>query len=131
MSLKSVKILAFSGSQRHGSYNGALLRAAVELAPPDVEIEICSLADLPIYNGDVEAAGMPQPVQRFKERIRASDALLIATPEYNFSMPGLLKNALDWASRPPARTAAAQPAAPTWPTHRRSPPSPAEPPTTT
>lgn len=98
-----MQILGIGGSLRKGSYNMALLRAARELAPSTVTITIYEgLGDIPIYNADVEAQGIPQPVQRFKEAIRAADALLIATPEYNYNIPGMLKNAIDWASRPPA-----------------------------
>jgi chromate reductase len=98
---ESIHVVGFSGSLRAGSYNTALLRAAVELAPPDMNTEIVSLADIPLYNADVEAQGMPAAVQTFRERLAAADALLIATPEYNYSVPGVLKNAIDWASRGP------------------------------
>jgi chromate reductase, NAD(P)H dehydrogenase (quinone) len=94
-------VLGFAGSLRKGSYNGAVLRAAVELAPPDVRLETFDLRGIPLYDGDVEAAGLPEAVQRFRARIAAADALLIVTPEYNYSMAGVLKNAIDWASRPP------------------------------
>jgi chromate reductase, NAD(P)H dehydrogenase (quinone) len=96
-----LSVLGFAGSLRKGSYNGAVLRAAVELAPPDVRIETFDLHGIPLYDGDVEAAGLPEAVQRFRARIAAADALLIVTPEYNYSMAGVLKNAIDWASRPP------------------------------
>jgi chromate reductase len=97
----SIHAVGFSGSLRAGSYNSALLRAAVELAPAAMHIETVSLADIPLYNADVEAQGMPASVQTFRERLAAADALLIATPEYNYSVPGVLKNAIDWASRGP------------------------------
>lgn len=97
----ALNVVGFAGSLRRGSYNRALLRAAVELAPESMEIDILDLAPLPFYNADVEAEGDPEPVRSFKERIRAADGLLIATPEYNFGIPGVLKNAIDWASRPP------------------------------
>ncbi len=93
-------ILGLSGSLRKGSYNSGLLRAAQQVLPAGVILEIFDLASIPLYNGDVEAAGFPEPVREFKARILAADALLIATPEYNYSIPGVLKNALDWASRP-------------------------------
>ena len=96
-----VHILGFSGSLRRGSFNTALLRAAFQLLPPDATLETFDLAPIPLYNADVEAAGFPEPVVRFKQRITAADALLIATPEYNYSISGVLKNAIDWASRPP------------------------------
>lgn len=97
---RPVHVLGFSGSLRRGSLNTALLRAASELLPDGMTLEIHDLAAIPLYNGDVEASGVPAPVQAFKERIAAADALLIATPEYNYSISGVLKNALDWASRP-------------------------------
>ncbi len=96
-----MKILGIAGSLREGSYNRALLRAARELAPPGVELVEHDLRGLPFYDGDVEAAGDPEPVVALKDAIRAADALLIATPEYNRGVPGGLKNAIDWASRPP------------------------------
>jgi chromate reductase len=99
----TVTILGIAGSLRRASYNRGLLRAAVELAPADARIEVFDLADVPLYNGDVEAQGDPEPVHRLKEAILAVDALLIATPENNYSIPGVLKNALDWASRAPQR----------------------------
>ena len=96
-----MNVLGISGSLRSGSLNTALLRAARQLAPEDMEIEIVRLHDIPPYDGDVEAAGDPEPVRAFKQAIADADALLIATPEYNRGIPGVLKNAIDWASRPP------------------------------
>lgn len=96
-----VQVLGFAGSLRSGSYNRALLRAAQELAPETMQLQVFDLAPIPLYNMDVEAQGDPAPIAEFKAAIRAADALLIATPEYNYSIPGVLKNALDWASRPP------------------------------
>jgi len=96
----SIHVLGFAGSLRKGSYNRAILRAATELLPAGMSLEIFDLLPIPLYNADVEAIGEPEPVQEFKARITAADALLIATPEYNYSIPGVLKNALDWASRP-------------------------------
>ena len=93
------KILGFAGSLRKGSYNKALLRAAMELLPRDVELEIFDLEGIPPFNQDLEQQP-PAKVKEFKTKIRAADALLVATPEYNYSMPGVLKNAIDWASRP-------------------------------
>ena len=95
-----MRILGIAGSLRSGSHNRALIRAARELAHPGVEIVEFDLRGLPFYDGDVEAAGDPEPVAAFKDAIRAADALLIATPEYNHGIPGVLKNAIDWASRP-------------------------------
>ena len=96
-----MKILGIAGSLREASYNRALLRAARELLPEGVELVEHDISGLPFYDGDLEAAGDPAPVTAFKQAIRAADALLIATPEYNRGIPGVLKNAIDWASRPP------------------------------
>jgi chromate reductase len=98
---RPLKVLGFAGSLRKGSYNRALLRAAVEVAPEPMRIETYDLAAVPLYNGDVEAAGDPDGVRAFKDMIRAADALLMVTPEYNHGVPGVMKNAIDWASRPP------------------------------
>lgn len=97
----ALRVLGFAGSLRAGSYNRALLRAAVELAPEGLTIDVFDLKDIPLYNGDVEAQGDPAPVAAFKQAIRGADAMLIACPEYNHGTPGVLKNAIDWASRPP------------------------------
>ena len=94
-----VKILGFVGSLRKGSYNKALMRAAVELAPEDAKIEVFNLDGIPPFNQDLERQP-PQIVKEFKAKIRNADAVLIASPEYNYSIPGVLKNAIDWASRP-------------------------------
>ena len=96
-----MRILGIAGSLREGSYNRSLLRAAREVLPEGVELVECEIGGLPFYDGDVEAAGDPEAVIRFKQAIRDADALLIATPEYNRGVPGVLKNAVDWASRPP------------------------------
>jgi len=96
---KQSKILAFAGSLRKGSFNKALVRAAVEVAPASVEIEVFDLEGIPPFNQDLENAP-PEKVKEFKAKISNADALLIATPEYNYSIPGVLKNALDCASRP-------------------------------
>jgi len=93
-------ILGIPGSLRKGSFNRGLLRAAQQVAPDGVEIEIYDIGEIPLYNGDVEAQGIPSPIHDFAEKIRAADALLISTPEYNYSIPGVLKNAIDWVSRP-------------------------------
>jgi chromate reductase len=97
----TVRVLGFAGSLRAGSYNKALLRAAAELLPEGMTLEIFDIAPIPLYNDDVRALGFPPSVAEFRARIAAADALLIAAPEYNFSIPGVLKNAIDWASRPP------------------------------
>ncbi len=94
-------VCGIAGSLRRGSYNRALLRAACELAPDGVEIRIFDrMGEIPPFNQDVEAEGDPEPVQALKQAIGEADALLIATPEYNHGVPGVLKNAIDWASRP-------------------------------
>jgi chromate reductase, NAD(P)H dehydrogenase (quinone) len=94
-------IVGIAGSLRKGSYNAALLRAAVELAPPGAVIETASIRGIPLYDGDVEAeAGLPEPVRALKDKVAAAAGLLIVTPEYNNSIPGVLKNAIDWLSRP-------------------------------
>ena len=95
-----MKILGISGSLRKGSYNTALLRAAADLLP---ELEVGSIAGIPLYDGDLEASqGIPPAVQALKAKIVESDGLLLVTPEYNNSIPGVFKNAIDWLSRPPA-----------------------------
>jgi chromate reductase len=93
-------ILAFSGSLRRGSYNAALLREAQQAAPDDVAIEIYDYSDIPLYNGDLETGAYPQAATRMKERVRKAGALIFAVPEYNYSIPGVLKNLIDWGSRP-------------------------------
>ena len=95
-----MNILGIAGALRKGSTNTGLLRALQELAPSGVKIEIATLHGIPLYDGDAEeAAGKPQPVKELDARIRAADGVIIATPEYNFSIPGVLKNATDWLSR--------------------------------
>jgi NAD(P)H-dependent FMN reductase len=96
------RILGISGSLRRASFNAALLRAAIELAPAGSSIEVASIRDIPLYDADVEAQGIPPPVLELKEKVVAADALLLVTPEYNNSFPGVFKNAIDWLSRPPA-----------------------------
>lgn len=101
-----VRILGITGSLRRQSYNTALLRAAQTLTGADIQLDLATLHGIPLYDGDVEQqAGIPQAVDELKARIVACDGLLIATPEYNNSIPGVLKNALDWLSRPPADSA--------------------------
>jgi chromate reductase len=96
---KKLLILGFAGSLRKGSYNKALLRAAEELLPEETKLEIFDLEGIPPFNQELESR-MPEKVKEFKAKIRAADAILIATPEHNYSVPGVLKNAIDWASRP-------------------------------
>ena len=96
-------IIGISGSLRRGSYNTSLLRAAAQLMPSNAQLRIETIAGIPLYDGDLEAAeGIPQPVASLKEAVAAADGLLLVTPEYNNSLPGVLKNAIDWLSRPPA-----------------------------
>lgn len=98
----TINIIGISGSLRRASFNTGLLRAAAELAPAGVTLRIHDLHDVPFYNGDDDhgAEGVPAGVVRLKAAIAAADALMIATPEYNYSVSGVLKNAIDWASRP-------------------------------
>jgi chromate reductase len=97
---RPIKILGIAGSLRENSYNKLLLKAASKLLPPFTELEIYDIDKIPLYNQDVEETGLPDEVKEFKAKIEAADALLISTPEYNHSYPGVLKNAIDWASRP-------------------------------
>src|SRR5215470_10036631 len=97
-----MNILGISGSLRQGSYNSALLRAAVQLAPEGVTIEVGTIKGIPLYDGDVEAAGYPAAAAALKARFIAADGVLLVTPEYNNGIPGVFKNAIDWLSRPPA-----------------------------
>ncbi len=97
------RVLGICGSLRMGSYNRRLLEAATE-ALPDVEWTIARLRGVPPYDSDIEARGLPPAVQQLKDQIDAADAVVIATPEYNHSIPGVLKNAIDWASRPAMRS---------------------------
>jgi chromate reductase, NAD(P)H dehydrogenase (quinone) len=102
--MTQLNVLAFAGSLRRASYNRSLLQAAIELAPPELSIKTFDLLEIPMFNEDVEAKGEPQSVQDFKKAISEADGLLIATPEYNYGIPGVLKNAIDWASRPPGKS---------------------------
>ncbi len=104
--MRTMTIVGIAGSLRRGSYNAALLRAASELSPAGITIDQQSIRGIPLYDGDVEdELGVPSVVEELKDRIAASSGLLIVTPEYNSSMPGVLKNALDWLSRPDADVA--------------------------
>ena len=98
-----IRIVGFSGSLRTGSYNSSLLAAAADLLPEGAELTIGSIREIPLYDADLDAAqGAPEAVRILKEQIASADALLIATPEYNHSIPGVAKNAIDWLSRPPS-----------------------------
>ncbi len=102
-SKEQISVLGIGGSLRKGSYNRALLRAAQELAPEEMEIHIFDndiLAEIPTFNEDVRQRGEPEPVKLLKQQMQQADALLFSIPEYNYSISGVLKNAIDWASRP-------------------------------
>jgi chromate reductase, NAD(P)H dehydrogenase (quinone) len=94
------KVLGISGSLRRGSYNAALLRAATRLMPAESTLEVSSIRGIPLYDADVEAQGIPATVTQLKQAVVAADAVLLVTPEYNNSIPGVFKNAIDWLSRP-------------------------------
>jgi chromate reductase len=101
----SFSILGLAGSLRRESYNRALLRAAAGLAPPGATVAVFErLGEIPPYNDDARLRGLPDPVADLWQAVAGADALLVATPEYNYGVPGVLKNALDWVSRPPAET---------------------------
>ncbi len=104
MDNKEFRILALAGSLRQGSYNRGLLRAAEELAPDWVKVQFFDIGTLPFFNEDLEAPTDPEVVRQFKEAISRANAILIATPEYNGAVPGVLANAIDWASRPTGRS---------------------------
>jgi chromate reductase, NAD(P)H dehydrogenase (quinone) len=97
------RVVAFAGSLRRGSFNRALLRAAQELAPEGMEIELIEIGELPFYNADVEAGGDPRSVAAYKASVSGADGVVIATPEYNDGIPGVLTTAVDWGSRLPGR----------------------------
>jgi len=97
-----MRIVGIAGSLRSGSFNAALLRAAVEECPKSATLEMESIRGIPLYDGDLEAQGFPSRVAELKDRVAAADALLLVTPEYNNSIPGTFKNAIDWMTRPPA-----------------------------
>lgn len=96
-----ISILALSGSLRRASFNTGLVRAAIEVAPAGIAVTTFDLRPVPFYDGDVEAMGFPAPVAALRDAVAAADGVLLCSPEHNASVPALLKNALDWASRPP------------------------------
>lgn len=96
---EKINIIGFTGSLRLHSYNKAALRAAKELLPENSILDIVDISDIPFFNEDIEAQGIPEAVVNFKKKLATADAVLISTPEYNYSIPPVLKNALDWASR--------------------------------
>ena len=97
----AISVLGICGSLRKDSYNMATLRVAIALKPPGMTVEIADISQIPPYNEDVRQQGFPPSVETLRRQIAAADALLFACPEYNYSMSGVLKNAIDWASRPP------------------------------
>jgi len=103
MTDRPLRILGIAGSLRQGSFNRSLLRAARDLAPEGMTVDEHDLIHVPLYNGDVEAQGDPPAVAALKRAVAAADAILFVTPEYNHGVPAVMKNALDWASRPPGR----------------------------
>ena len=106
-----MKVIGISGSLRQGSFNTAALRAAQGLAPEGMTIERAEIGDLLLYNDDIRAAGFPPPAERLRAQIAEADAVLLVTPEYNYSVSGVLKNAIDWASRPPSQPFEGKPVA--------------------
>lgn len=109
--MSEFRILAISGSLRKGSFNTAALKACQEVAPPGVHIEIAEIGDVPLYNDDIREKGLPESVNRLRKQITESDAVLFATPEYNYSVSAPLKNAFDWISRPPSQPLVNKPVA--------------------
>ena len=104
-SLQPFRIVGIAGSLRKGSLNRALLNAAVELAPSALTIVPHGLSEIPLYDGDIEAVALPAAVDELRTAVRHADGILVATPEYNHGVPGVLKNAIDWLSRPPGSSA--------------------------
>ncbi len=105
MSISTTNILGIAGSLRAGSYNQALVKAAQEIAPSGMRIDLFDLAGIPLYNADLDTDALrPAAVEQFKQALAEADAVLFVTPEYNHSIPGVLQNAIDWASRPARRS---------------------------
>jgi chromate reductase, NAD(P)H dehydrogenase (quinone) len=107
----SMTVATLCGSERTGSLNRALLSAALDLAPPTLRFERMSIRDLPMYDPEIDASAVPPAVTSLRARVSAAHALLIVTPEHNYSVPALLKNAIDWLSRGPATALAGKPLA--------------------
>ncbi len=108
---KTISVLGICGSLRKGSFNRATLNTAIELRPAGMDVTVADISQIPLYDEDVRAQGFPLPVETLRQQIKAADALLFACPEYNYSMSGVLKNAIDWASRPPDQPFAGKPVA--------------------
>jgi chromate reductase len=108
---KPLSVLGICGSLRKGSFNRSALNTAIELRPPGMEVTVADISQIPLYDEDVRAQGFPAPVETLRQQIKAADALIFACPEYNYSMTGVLKNAIDWASRPPDQPFAGKPVA--------------------
>jgi chromate reductase, NAD(P)H dehydrogenase (quinone) len=108
---ESCTVLAICGSLRARSYNRAAMQVAIDLKPPGMRIDIADISAIPLYNEDLRAEGFPAPVETLRAQIKAADGLLFACPEYNYAMSGVLKNAIDWASRPPDQPFAGKPTA--------------------
>jgi chromate reductase, NAD(P)H dehydrogenase (quinone) len=106
-----ISVLGICGSLRRASYNSAALRTAIALKPAGMSVTVADISEIPPYNEDVRAEGFPAPVETLRHQIAAADALIFACPEYNYSMSGVLKNAIDWASRPPDQPFAGKPCA--------------------
>lgn len=98
---KKIKIAAISGSLRKNSYNSALIKAVTDLKPDNVEVDIIEIGEIPMFNDDVRQNNIPESVKKLSDKILSADGLLISTPEYNYSIPGVLKNAIDWLSKMP------------------------------
>lgn len=108
---EAISVLGICGSLRKASFNHAALNTAIELKPAGMSVTVADISQIPLYDEDVRAQGFPAPVETLRQQIKAADALLFACPEYNYSMSGVLKNAIDWASRPPDQPFAGKPVA--------------------
>ena len=108
---KAISVLGICGSLRKASFNHAALNTAIELKPAGMSVTVADISQIPLYDEDVRAQGFPAPVETLRQQIKAADALLFACPEYNYAMSGVLKNAIDWASRPPDQPFAGKPCA--------------------